>query len=708
MKESIKILEDLSENITSEDNLKKAVKIMTSREIKDTIFDFLKSAEKNEKDLSDDRKNFLKSLIHVSNSIYNYSGENTGMSDSEYDILCEYYKALSGDSQILSEKVVGDNLSYHKFPSLRGTLDKIYKLTEDDVLKNKSQSTIEDWVKTTEASYYGSTGERINLYEEEVIVMPKFDGCSCVFEFDKNGELSRALTRGNTETNEAQDITHIFRNSGIKPPIKSKYEVGLKTEVMILDSDLEEVNSMSIRPYKNTRSLCSSITNSDECDGREKFLKIIPLRYTELVDGKETEQLLPNQVMDYPYLICKLKELEKIRDFAINHKTVRPGYRCDGAVIRLTNPKLQKVLGRKGNKQKFEVAYKFTEETTYSKIIDIDFTTGLFGRITPRAIFEEVKLKGNTIQKASMGSIAVFDELGIAKGDTVKIIYDIIPYVTFDENDPYCKRSGKKPIERPLLCHECGEELETSEKGGILYCNNEKCPSRVRGKILNYCKKMDIANISYNTIEDFYFEGFLRGIEDLYDLHNHINSISQISGYGMKKIQKILDEIDSHKTVIPSLLLGSIGIEGISVKTFKKVLEYINIDEILEVCEDNNHNFFTVIPGIKDKSARRIVKGINENRNLIDFLIRELDLLDEPKLGSKDFSVVFTKVRDEELEKFIEENNGEVSDSLTKTTSFVVTPVKGTKSSKVSKAEQYGIPIITKDEVIDYINKNYK
>ena len=175
-----------------------------------------------------------------------------------------------------------------------------------------------------------------------------------------------------------------------------------------------------------------------------------------------------------------------------------------------------------------------------------------------------------------------------------------------------------------------------------------------------------------------------------------------------EKIQKILDEIDSHKTVIPSLLLGSIGIEGISVKTFKKVLEYINIDEILEVCEDNNHNFFTVIPGIKDKSARRIVKGINENRNLIDFLIRELDLLDEPKLGSKDFSVVFTKVRDEELEKFIEENNGEVSDSLTKTTSFVVTPVKGTKSSKVSKAEQYGIPIITKDEVIDYINKNYK
>lgn len=707
MKESIKILEELSGNIISENNLTKAVKIMSSKEIKDTIFNFLKLAEKDSKELSKDEMNFLKALIHVSNSIYNYSGENTGMSDSEYDILSEYYKKISGDD-VLSEKVVGDNLSYHKFPSLRGTLDKIYKLTDEDVLKNKSQSSIEDWIKTAETSYYNSTGKKIDLYEEEVIVMPKFDGCSCVFEFDCNGKLSRALTRGNTDTNEAQDITHIFINSGIKPPIKSSNEVGLKTEVMILDSDLEEVNNMSVRPYKNTRSLCSSITNSDECDGREKFLKIIPLRFTELIDGKETEQGLPNQVMDYPYLICKLKELDKIRDFAINHKTVRPGYRCDGAVIRLTNPKVQQVLGRKGNKQKFEVAYKFTEETAYSKIIDIDFTTGLFGRITPRAVFEEVKMKGNTIQKASMGSIAVFDDLELSKGDTVKIIYDIIPYVTFDENDPYCKRSGKKPIDRPLLCHECGKLLDTSDNGGILYCNNDKCPSRVRGKILNYCKKMDIANISYNTIEDLYFEGFLRGIEDLYDLQNHVNQISQMSGYGVKKIQKILDEINSHREVVPSLLLGSIGIEGISVKTFKKVLDYVGVHEILEICEEDNHNFFTVIPGIKDKSARRIVKGINENRNLIDFLLVELNVLPEPKSSSKDFSVVFTKVRDEELEKFIEENNGEVSDSLTKSTSFVVTPVKGTKSSKVSKAEQYGIPIITKDEVKDYIIKTFK
>ncbi len=100
MKESIKILEELSGNIISENNLAKAVKIMSSKEIKDTIFNFLKLAEKDSRELSKDEMNFLKALIHVSNSIYNYSGENTGMSDSEYDTLLEEFDIIKRKEMI--------------------------------------------------------------------------------------------------------------------------------------------------------------------------------------------------------------------------------------------------------------------------------------------------------------------------------------------------------------------------------------------------------------------------------------------------------------------------------------------------------------------------------------------------------------------------------------------------------------------------------
>ena len=542
--------------------------------------------------------------------------------------------------------------------------------------------------------------------ECDVIVMPKFDGVSCVFECDKNGNLKRALTRGDTKRNEAKDITHIFKEIFKDPVENAEKDHGIKTEIMMLDNDLEVINKEYCSDYKNTRSVVSSILNSDELDGREKYLHIVPLRYSYLEDGEESEQFLPSSVYNYPYLKCKLKEVEKIHDFAFNHKTVHPGLRCDGSVIRIMDEKVQKVLGRENEKQKFEVAFKFTEETAYSEVKDIIFTTGLFGRINPVVVVKPVKMKGNTVEKASLGSYGRYKKLNLSKGDIVKVLYDIIPYVDFDDNDYKCIRSGKKPIEATLVCPECGSLLEESETGELLYCVNSSCPCREKGRILNYCKKMNIANISYATIEDLYNEHILRSIEDLYRLKDQINTITQLNGYGVNKVMNILTEIDSHRDVIPSVLLGSIGIESLSTKTFKKILEYMTMAEIIEIAHSNNYDFFTVIPGIKEKTAKKLVDGINSNIKLINFLIQELNVQNEPR-NSGSFSVAFTKVRDEELEKFIEEYGGIVNDTLTKTTDILVVPVDGVESSKVTKAKKYGIQVIPISQVKSYITENY-
>ena len=477
---------------------------------------------------------------------------------------------------------------------------------------------------------------------------------------------------------------------------------------MITEHDFEKYNMEhpNQKPYKNSRSMVSSILNSDEVDAKIELLHIVPLRYSYIKDGEESQQFLAPGVYDYPYLECKLKDVDKIHEFAFSHKTVHPGLRCDGAVIQLTNPEVQKALGRENEKNKFAVAFKFTEETTYSEITDIEFNTGLFGRITPVAVFNPVKLKGNTVDHASLGSYARFKNLELCKKDTVKVLYDIIPYVVFDEDDPYCKRSGKKPIEAPKYCADCGHELSVSETGDSLQCTNKLCPCREKGKILNFCKKMNIANISYATIESFYKLGILAKIEDIYDLKNHVEQIVQIPGYGINKLQTVLDEIDNHRTVDPSVLLGSIGIEGLSTKMFKTVLEFMSLEEILSVSEENNYVFFTVIPGIKDKTAKKLVNGINDNIETIRFLMKELNVVDN-KVKS-DFTVVFTKVeRTPERKQFIMDRGGELSESLTKDTDLLVIPTEGVTSSKIEKAKKYGIPIVTIDKMEDYIKTHF-
>lgn len=706
-------LSELLKSIQTEKDdkkFKKLIAIMNKQEIHDIVNTFLEDyVYSDSKNISDDELKLLKILLEVSNSIYNYSGENTGMSDSEYDSLLEFYKDLSGEDGFVSEPLISsDNVVHHKYKSLRGTLDKIYKITDEDVLKNKSQKSLSDWIKQTERKIESVTGESIDLMDCEVIIMPKFDGVSCVFECNDDGTLERALTRGDTTRNEAQDITHIFKDlfKGSFTNAPKKY--GEKTEIMMLDGDLERFNEEFGKTYKNTRSIVSSILNSDEKDVRAEYLQIIPLRYSFLnEDGIESKQMLHPGIFNYPYIKCKLGEFDKIRDFSISHKTVSPGLRCDGAVIYITDEMVQEILGRENEKQKYEVAFKFTEEVAYSEVKDIEFTVGLFGRLNPVVRFKPVKMKGNTIQNASLGSFARFQKLNLAKGDIIKIMYDIIPYVDFDKEDDNCTRSNHDPIEMPMICPDCGGDTETSESGDILYCKNPKCPCRIKGKILNYVNKMNIGEISYATVDDFYHLGLLETIQDLYFLKDHMNTLIQQPGYGETKINNILHEIDAHKEVTPSTLLGSIGIEGLSIKTFKNILSYMNMDEILDIALTGNESFFTTIPGIKEITAKKLVNGIRNNIALIVFLKENLTLLPEPDINNADFTVCFTKVRDIEKEDYIRKCGGEVVNSVTKTTSILVVPALGVKSSKVSMAEKYDIPIVPIDNLKKYIEDKY-
>lgn len=696
---SKEIYEQLNELYLSNsfDNLNKMIKLMNSKEIRKDIDKIIKK--------NDGNKDKMLTLINVASTIFESSGDNTGMSDTEYDIIHDiltnkYNYKLGISSPIIkaTSKIV-----FHKYPSLRGTLDKIYYLDEDESSINPSRDGLPDWIKRCERKIYEKTQKWVNLEEYDIYVFPKFDGVSGIIEFKKgNNEIDRALTRGFTETNEAQDITHI-----LKPIIKSSdlsCDYGLKTEIMMSEEDFNLYNEKYGTKYKNSRSIVSSIINSDEIDERINYLQLVPLRISKMIDGKESEQTLSPNVFNYPYIQCKLKETDKIREFA-SHNKYANGLRCDGAVIYIIDKDIQNILGRENNKQKFEVAYKFTEETGYSKIKDVNFTIGLFGRINPVAVIEPIVLKGNKIENISLGSFGRFNKLQLSKGDTVKVLYDIIPYCIFDETDEKCKRSHNNIIKSPSICPECLQPLELSDSNDILMCPNKKCPSRRKGKILNYLNKINIDGISYSTIDTFYNKGYIKNIKDIYKLKNYRSDLYDLNGFGQKSIDNIINEIENKKTVTFSQMLGSLGIENVSTKIFSKLFEYFTFDDIMDYSLNNTPDLLTVVPGIKIKTAQKIVDGIRENEKIILFLENELNLIQDKKQQCK-FTVVFTKVRNEELEKWTEENFGKVKDTLTKDIDVLVVPMDGVKSSKVDKAKKYNIPIISIDKYKEYVQNN--
>lgn len=699
MSDDLTRLESLHKSLLSGSMDVKSVSEVMQTEMHDLLTSYISIAlDGKEKELSETDSQCIFLIIQIAQFIYNYSGFSTGLSDQDYDILYEMYINL-GNDEIITVDLPFDtkDVVYHKYKSLRGTLTKIYYLRDNEVRKNPTRKYLSEWIKSTENTYYMKTGQKINLSEQPIYVFPKWDGVSTIFEFNPDGSLNRALTRGNTRTNEAQNITHAFPN--MRGDV-TEHGYGLKTEIMMKEEDLSYFNNKYGTDYRNTRSVVASILNSDELDERNELIFVQKLRRSELVNGEETLQYLDDFVFTQPFIRCKLEEVDKIAEFAESVRFVN-GLRCDGAVIYFINKEIQQVLGRKDEKNLYEVAYKFTEEAQLTKLKDVIFQVGLFGVLAPVAIVKPVKLKGNTINRISLGSMSRFDSLNLRKGDKVKVLYDIIPYLSFDDDCKHNKDGSR--IKAPKHCPECHEELDKNEDGIYYKCINPECPCRKKGAILNYINKIGIKNISYGIIDVLYDNKILTCIEDLYKLGNRYNEMVNLDGFGKVSVNNILESIAAHNIIPDYQLLGAIGIDDISTKTFQKILAKYTLDDLMDIAKFDDEDDLIGIDGIKRKKARKIIDGLDAKEETITNLMKYVTVT-HPSVTDANFKVVFTKVRDEDIEREIERRGGEVLESLTKDVTYLVVPDLSVDSNKVMKAKKYGIKIVPIDDILAVID----
>ena len=403
---------------------------------------FINKDKINSEVLTEAELNQLNALVNSLQIIYNSSQESP-VSDYNYDILEELLVNYGVPRLTGSAEVNNLGKGFHLYPNLRGTLNKIYYLYPSDEKVNKSQKTLQEWVKTIENKIYKKTGKKVDLLSAEVILSPKFDGASAILEND-NGKV-RWLTRGDTEINQASDVSHIM--NPFNDQFKNYKDAGIKFEVMCSEESLKEINKISEVKYKNSRQAVVSTLNQVEMDFKVNYLTPIPLRIMRKGDPRES---IFFDEINYPVKEVLLSDYEAIQEFAEQNKFVKINgqrFRTDGVVITIIDSKENRkchmtpeIIGRENNINDFEVAYKFTSEYAYSRVKDIEFYVSEFGFITPVVVFHPVILKGNTVQKASISNKERFDELDLHYGDVIKIIYDIIPYITLDN---YCKEKNK-------------------------------------------------------------------------------------------------------------------------------------------------------------------------------------------------------------------------------------------------------------------------
>lgn len=600
----------------------------------------------------------------------------------------------------------------HTYTSLRGTLDKVYYLTLDEKRTNKSRKYLDEWIKSAEALYFKKTGKTIKLNEVKIMLQPKFDGGSVISEDD--GKKPLWITRGDTRNNKASDVSHIMNVFNDKCCNNGDI-CGTKYEVMCSEEGKDEINSLirdKSRYYRNSRQVVTATLNSNEPDFKVDYLYPVPLRVIH--PGEDIEQIHPELIKRFPTKVCTFGDREVIREFANHHKYIHIDgirLRTDGVVMTILDPQIQKILGRENDINNFEVAYKFTEEIGYSKVKDIEFYVSEFGYITPVVVINDLIMKGNTVSHISINNYERFKELNLHYGDEVKISYDITPYLTIDEK---CKRiPNGRIIQFTPTCPACGAPLDF-EKKVMIQCKNPQCPSTLIGRVLNYCSNLRIKNIGYNTLDMLYAAGLLKfGIRSLYKLKKKTYEIEEIDGFGKLKTKKIIREIEAKRKLKDYDFFGSIGIEGLSIKTFQSIFSEIKLSQFMDMVRLKNFDLLlaklVAINGIGEAKANSIVLYFknNKTRDELEKLLEEVTLIQtyrDVKVNMQ--RIVFTGCRpsDDMIDELY--NAGyEASDSWTNKAVALVVPSIDYTSSKVDNARSHGIKIIEIGTAKDIIRK---
>jgi DNA ligase (NAD+) len=627
-------------------------------------------------------------LVEILQFIYNNTDIVPPVSDTTYDKLYQIMLDAGLGDIVGSVNSQGKPVREHRFPDLRGTLNKVHFVFNIDKEGDKRRS-IEDWITTIE----NILGKNINNTKEfELRLQAKWDGCSAVFECDEYGELEHVLMRGDTEKNLAVDVIELFKDQmNFSQFANGKDKFAVQTEVLMNQSDYENI-IRDYKEFKSPRSATSSILNEKILQPHlTKYLTIEPLRIQYV--GKQPE-IIPNEEYD---MISNLFDLRDIRECIrqINEHAKADGKTTDGVVLHLIDKTIQNKLGRDGAINRYEVAYKFPAESKKAKLITIDWSYGLGGNITPVAKIEPIVMLGKTISSISMGSVDRFRSMDhLTSGSEIIVRYEIIPYMDIDNT---CKvnPTGNTFI-IPTHCKHCGSRLEEDP---LLKCVNEECPSRIIGNVVNYINKMRIENMNIETISTLFDQGIITGIESLYKLNEHKAKIISLPGFGIKSYENMIEGVNKRKVVFDYELLGSLGIQSIGVRMFKKVLSVMDLDTMLRLAKDGMLAINLMgLSGFGEKTSTRVQHGVISKLKTIQFLLNEITLKEKVAPGKLKGKVCFSQIRDPKFESELISKGYEVVDSLTKATDYLVVPSLDVTSSKITKAHKYGIPVLNLEQ----------
>nr|DAJ46591.1 MAG TPA: DNA ligase [Caudoviricetes sp.] len=596
----------------------------------------------------------------------------------------------------------------HKYPQLVGTLHKAKFVLDSEAINCGVYN--DPNVRVFERDFLRKHAQAgiINPNYIELVLELKYDGVS--IEAEVTDKVLSARTRGETQMDKASDLTSILQGYTFTKSV-GKFDIkpfGMKFEAVISYNAIRQLNAECGKTYANARNAIIGILGNSKASKYAKYITLVPLQTSHDNMTRDVELEFMNRYYSTGepcrYTVIRgdyNKVLFLVKKFVEEAQAVRDvlPFMYDGVVVSYLDPQIRKTLGRSNSINEYSIAIKFQTKKKLTRCRGISYTVGATGDITPMIHYDPVEFYGMINTKSSGHSYARFMKLNLRPNDILEIEFtnDVMAYV-HKANVPENDFNPLKPFGFITNCPECGQPLSVSDTSKSVFCSNIGCPGRTRARLINMVSKLGFKGFSEETIKTLNLTSFN-------DLMSMTEERAKVLGpTNAENLIKAIDHLYDSK-VPDYILLGSLGFSDIGDKKWKLILKKVSLHEL---ATDSDMSLYYKLEnsgrGIGPKTATTIIKErqffikdlvyiCNNMPNVITSKGLENDKVTLCK------TIRFSGVRDKELENRLTIQGHDCSEgSVTKTTDFLLVPFVGYTSSKVDKANKYGVKILTLDE----------
>ena len=639
-----------------------------------------------------------------------YVEDNPQISDTEYDTL---YKQLEKLEQEYPEFILDNSPTQRVGDRVLDEFEKV--IHKVPMLSLSNTFSIEDLRDFDSRISKLSSDDSI-----EYICELKIDGLAISINYE-NGKLVSAATRGDGMVGEnvTENIKTIF---SIPKTLKTKKSFEVRGEVYLPKKSFELLNK---EREENNEVLFANPRNAAAGSLRQLDSKITAKRrlsafiYSVVGDENINSQKMALTVaadlglpVNPNFKLCKT--IDEVVDYIMyweEHKQNLP-YEIDGIVIKVNSYSLQEEIGSTQKSPRWATAYKFPEEELATKLLDIELSVGRTGIITPVAVLNPINISGSTVSKASLHNKDIIDELDIHIGDmvVVKKAGEIIPKVVRVVEELRLANSEKYVM--PNICPSCESKTFTKEGDPFTRCLNPDCPEQNIRKIIHFASReaLNIEGLGDKVVATLYEKGIIKHTIDLFSLDR--NKLVELERMGDKSVDNLLNAIENSKQSSLDKVIFALGILNVGKKAGKILAEYYKnltnfskatVDELLE------------LPDIGLITAESIVDYLSNDNNLrfINELI-EIGMNPQYEIQNKNTGNIFSgktivltgklvELTRNEAKEYLERFGAKVTGSVTSKTDYVIAGEKA--GSKLAKAEQLGIQVLSEDEFIDIMKE---